>query len=52
MATFWERATFPRLTIHSYCNLSLFVVLVVSHFGFKGQNLVPIVLVESVPYNC
>ena len=44
MATFWERAAHSVFCMFSF--LSLFVALVVLHFGFEGRTLV---LIASVP---
>ena len=47
VATFWERAS--HSAYHMFFLLCLFVVLVVSNFGFVGGDLV---LIAPVPDNC
>ena len=45
MATFWERATHSVYRMFSmYFDI---VILVISHFGFKGGTLVLIALIPS-----
>ena len=47
MLTFWKRAA--HSVTHMFSLLCLFVVLVVSHLGFEGGNLV---LISPVPGHC
>ena len=49
MATFWERSLFGQLNVFFVLCLHVFVILVVSHFGFKSGT---VVLTASVPGHC